>query len=65
MAPKAWLVGAVVCGLGFWLLAGEERKAEPGNQATVTLTFRKRDVTTEDILAALDEVRLQVSPPTQ
>jgi hypothetical protein len=29
----------------------------------VTVTFRKKDVTTEDILGALDEVRLQVCPP--
>ena len=33
------------------------------SQATVSLTFRKKDVTTEDILTALDEVRRQVSPP--
>ncbi len=32
--------------------------------ATVSLTFRKKDVTTEDILGALDEVRLQVCPPS-
>jgi hypothetical protein len=34
------------------------------SQATVSLTFRKKDVTTHDILAALDEARLQVCPPT-
>jgi ParB family chromosome partitioning protein len=34
------------------------------SQAIVSLTFRKKDVTTHDILAALDEARLQVCPPT-
>jgi ParB family chromosome partitioning protein len=34
------------------------------SQAIVSLTFRKKDVTTEDILASLDEVRFQVRPPT-
>lgn len=33
------------------------------SQATVSLTFRKRDVTTGDILAALDEARHQVGSP--
>jgi hypothetical protein len=33
------------------------------SRATVSLTFRKKDVTTDDILAALDEVRRQVSSP--
>jgi ParB family transcriptional regulator, chromosome partitioning protein len=33
------------------------------SQATVSLTFRTKDVTTGDILAALDEVRRQVSSP--
>ena len=32
------------------------------SQATVSLTFRKKDVTTEDILAALDEARCQAAP---
>ena len=52
-------------------LTGRKRRAAPvshqrfsTSQATVTLTFRKREVTTEDILAALEEVRLQVAPPT-
>lgn len=31
------------------------------DKATVVLTFRRRNVTTEEILAALDEVRIQVS----
>ena len=35
----------------------------PTSQATVSLTFRKKDVTTDDILTALDEARRQVSPP--
>ena len=35
------------------------------SQATVSLTFRKKDVTTEDILAAIEEVRSQVHPPTE
>jgi ParB family chromosome partitioning protein len=34
------------------------------SQATLSLTFRKRDVTTEDILAALDEARALVCPAT-
>jgi hypothetical protein len=29
------------------------------------LTFRKKDVTTDDILAALEEVRSQVRAPTE
>lgn len=33
------------------------------SQATVSLTFRKNDVTTEDILGALDEVRCRFSSP--
>jgi ParB family chromosome partitioning protein len=33
-------------------------------QATVTLNFRKRNVTSADIIAALDEVRLKVETPT-
>jgi hypothetical protein len=32
------------------------------SQATVSLTFRKKHVTTDDILTALDEVRHQVNP---
>lgn len=32
-------------------------------QATVTLNFRKRNVTATDILAALDEVRMKVAKP--
>jgi hypothetical protein len=33
-------------------------------QATVTLNFRKRNVTSAEILAALDEVRLKVEKPS-
>jgi ParB family chromosome partitioning protein len=47
------------------------RRGAPVNQhrfstshASITMTFRKKDVSTEDILTALDEVRLQVNPPT-
>ncbi len=36
----------------------------PTTQAMVTITFRKKEVSTDDILGALDEVRLQVCPPT-
>lgn len=32
--------------------------------ATVTLNFRKRNVTAAEILAALDEVRIKLRPPT-
>ena len=31
------------------------------SQATVSLTFRKKDVTTEDVLTTLDEVKAQIS----
>jgi len=33
------------------------------SQATVTVTFRKKDVTSEDILGAIDEVRAQLLSP--
>jgi ParB family chromosome partitioning protein len=49
--------------------AGQRRRGAPvshhrfsTSQATVSLTFRKKDVTTDDILAALDEARGQVNP---
>jgi ParB family chromosome partitioning protein len=51
-------------------LEGHKRRGAPvihhrfsTSHAMVTVTFRKRDVSSEDILAALDEARLQVSPP--
>ena len=34
------------------------------SRASVTMTFRKKEVSTEDILTALEEVLLQVNPPT-
>jgi ParB family transcriptional regulator, chromosome partitioning protein len=50
--------------------AGRTRRGAPvshhrysTSQATVSLTFRKKDVTTGDILTAIDEVRRQVSSP--
>jgi hypothetical protein len=50
-------------------LRGHKRRGAPvshhrfsTSQALVSVTFRKKDVTTKDILAALDEARLQVSP---
>lgn len=36
----------------------------PTSHALVTVTFRKKEVTTEDILTTLEEVRFQVCPPT-
>lgn len=33
------------------------------SHATITITFHKREVSTEDILAALDEVQLRVRAP--
>jgi ParB family chromosome partitioning protein len=50
-------------------LRGHKRRGAPvshhrfsTSQALVSITFRKKDVTTKDILAALDEARVQVSP---
>lgn len=52
-------------------LTGRKRRGAPvshhrfqTSRATVGITFRKKEVTTDDILGALDEVRLQVCPPT-
>ena len=51
-------------------LQGRRRRGAPvshhrfsTSQALVSITFRKKDVTTQDIVAALDEARLQASPP--
>jgi len=51
-------------------LRGRRRRGAPvshhrfsTSQALVSVTFRKKDVTTRDIIAALDEARSQVSPP--
>jgi len=52
-------------------LEGHKRRGAPvshhrfsTSHASVTITFRKKNVTTEDIMTALDEVRLQIIPPT-
>jgi ParB family transcriptional regulator, chromosome partitioning protein len=37
----------------------------PTSQALVTITFRKKDVSTDDVLAALEEVRSQLGTPPQ
>jgi ParB family transcriptional regulator, chromosome partitioning protein len=51
-------------------LEGRKRRGAPvshhrfsTSHASVTITFRKKEVTTEDILTALEEVRFQVCPP--
>jgi len=51
-------------------LIGRKRRGTPASHrrfdtahATVTVAFHKKDVTTEDILAALEEARLQVGQP--
>lgn len=51
-------------------IRGRKRRGAPVShhrfsttQALVSVTFRKRNVTTKDIVAALDEARVQASPP--
>ena len=51
-------------------LSGRKRRGAPVShyrfntaQSSVTITFRKKDVSTEDILGALEEVRMQLRTP--